>query len=72
MESFGNELRKLLLEKIKLKKVNLSEARIRNLKLVYQEVDGNMRYFLDQGIIDELSTEDRNEIEELWSRSVAD
>lgn len=67
MKEFSNDFRKLLLKKQKSKNIDLSEERIRQTRLVFEEVGGKLRYHIDKDIVDKLSKEDINEIEALWN-----
>ncbi len=66
MTTFGNNLRQLLLSKIKDQKIDLTKEQILNIRLTFEKVNGEMRYFIDEEILNKLPTDILNEIEELW------
>lgn len=67
MTKFANDFRQLLVQKIKDKKIDLPIAKVLKPQLVFQEVDGEMRYFIDPEIIDNIPDEIMEEIETLWT-----
>lgn len=66
-EIFIRYFHKLLLQKIDDKKINLSKEKANNTRLVFRYVNGQLRYFIDKEILDELSEDVVNELENLWN-----
>lgn len=65
-EKFSKEIRKFLLEKRKEKKLDLTESEILNTRLSFQEIDGELRYFIDENIVNILPKELIDKIEAIW------
>ena len=66
-EIFIRDFHELLLQKIDDKKINLSKEKANNTGLVFSEVNGQIRYFIDNEILNELSEDIVAEIENLWN-----
>lgn len=66
MSKFGIEVRKLLIEKIKSKKLEIPIEKAIHTTLTFKMVKEELRYFIDIEILDKLSKADLNEIESLW------
>lgn len=67
MSNFANDFRQFLVQKIKDKKIDLPIEKVLKTQLVFQEVEGEMRYFIDPEIIDNIPDEIIEEIETLWT-----
>lgn len=71
IDKFGRDLRKLFKQRFKEGKLDIEVfRRIFDKKMVtYQEVDGELCYYLEPGIVDKISDEIKDEIDALWSSS---
>ena len=66
MTKFSNDLRKLLIDKVSNHELDLPVENIKHTLLTFEEVDGVLRYFIDNDIVNKLTKDDINEIESLW------
>jgi hypothetical protein len=67
MARFSNNLRKLLIDKIKNHELDLPVEKIKHTLLTFEKVDGELRYFIDNDIVNKLTKDDIKEIELLWN-----
>jgi hypothetical protein len=64
---FIKEVKKLLLDKIEKKELDVSAKRIMSSNIfVFEKVNGKYRYFIDQDIVDKFPSELTKQIESIW------
>ncbi len=68
MKSFKYEVKSLLRERIKEKKINLTKFQTRGRVTSFKVVDGKLRYNIAANVLKELTPEIIKEIEELWAK----
>jgi hypothetical protein len=66
MSKFGTEVRKILVNKIKSKKLEITIEKARHTTLTFEMVNDELRYFIETEILDKLSKADLSEIDSLW------
>jgi hypothetical protein len=67
MATFSNNLRKLLTDKVSKHELDLPVEKIKHTLLTFEEVGGELRYFIDNDIVNKLTKDDIKEIESLWN-----
>ena len=55
MTKFSNDLRKLLIDKISNHELDLPVEKIKHTLLTFEKVDGELRYFIDNDIVNKLT-----------------
>ncbi|MGD0756287.1 MAG: hypothetical protein ABR927_14640 [Bacteroidales bacterium] len=67
MTRFSNNLRKLLIDKVSNHELDLPVEKIKRTLLTFGKVVDELRYFIDNDIVNKLTKDDIKEIESLWN-----